>query len=80
MIKRIGLGLLTTLLIAIAFDAAASLVPASWADGRLAGYSYAWSVAGAAVVGFFAALGGAYVARVLFVIPVVLFAIGTGRS
>lgn len=80
MTKRIGLGLLTTLLIAIAFDLIASMVPASWTDERLAGYFSVWPGVGAAVVGFFAALGGAYVARVLFVIPVVLFAIGTGRS
>jgi hypothetical protein len=74
MSKRIGLGLLTTLLIAAAFDFVPSFLPVTWASERLAGYFYVWPGVEGACVGFLAALGGAYVARVPFIIPAVLFA------
>lgn len=76
MTKRIGLGLLTAILIAAAFDWAPSFLPDTWARERLGGYFYIWPGVEGAFVGFVAALGGAYVARVPFVIPAVLFATG----
>ena len=76
MFKRIGLGLLTTVLIAAAFDLVPSFLPDTWARERLAGYFYIWPGVEGACDGFLATLGGAYVARVPFVIPAVLFATG----
>lgn len=77
MIKRIGLGLLTTALIAAGFDLLPGILPEALARERLAGYFYVWPGVEAACFGFLASLGGAYVARVPFVIPAVLFATGT---
>lgn len=76
-IKRIGLGLLTAVLIAAVLDLAPDVLPETWADERLAGYFYIGPGVEAACVGFLVALGGAYVARVPFVIPAVLFATAT---
>jgi hypothetical protein len=77
MIKRIGLGLLTAVLIAAALDLAPSFLPEAWARERLAGYFYVWPGIEGACVGFLATLGGAYVARVPFVFPALVFAIGS---
>jgi len=75
--KRIGLGLLTAILIGTAFDLAPSLFPGSWAHDRIFGFFYVWSGVEGACVVFLAALGGAYVARVPFIGAAVLLAIGS---
>jgi hypothetical protein len=77
MIKRIGLGLLTTALISAAFGLVPDFLPETWAGERVAGYFYVWAAVPGACVAFLAALGGAYVARAPFVVPAVVFAIGT---
>lgn len=70
--KRIGWGLLTAIAVAIAFDLLPNLVPASLVHVRLLGFFYIWSAVESALVMFVAALAGAYVARVPFVVPAVM--------
>ena len=60
-----------------AFGLIPRVLPEAWACERLAGYFYIWPGVEAACFGFLATLGGAYAARVPFVIPPVLFATGT---
>jgi hypothetical protein len=74
--KRIGLGLLTAILIGTAFDLIPSLFPDPWAHERIFGFFYVWSGVEGACVVFLAALGGAYVARVPFIGAAVLLVIG----
>jgi hypothetical protein len=75
--KRIGLGLVTAILIGTACDLAPSLFPGSWVHERIFRYFYVWSGVEGACVVFLAALGGAYVARVPFIGAAVLLAVGS---
>lgn len=73
-IKRIGIGLLTTVAILIVFDVLPDLIPGSLARYRMFEFFYFWSAVEGGFVMFVAAFGGAYVARVHFVVPAVVLA------
>lgn len=73
-IKRIGLGLLTTVVILTVFDALPSLVPGSLASYRIFGIFYFWPAVEGGSAMFVAAFAGAYVARVHLVVPSVILA------
>jgi len=73
--KRIGIGLLTSVVILLLLDLLSGLVPDQYASYRLFDHFYVWQGVGWMIQIFLAALGGAYVSNVRFVVPAALLAI-----
>ena len=73
-VKRIGIGLMTSVVILLLLDLLPSLVPDQYASYRLFDHFYVWQGFGWMVGMFVAAFGGAYVSKVRFVVPAVLLA------
>lgn len=74
--KRIGIGLVATIVILIMFDLLPSSLPLSLVQYRIFGYFYFWSAVQGAIFIFVATFAGGYVAKVSFVAPAVLLSIG----
>ena len=74
-VKRIGIGLLTSVVILLLLDLLPNLVPDQYVTYRLFGHFYVWPGVGGMIAMFLAAFGGAYVSKVRFVIPAALLAV-----
>lgn len=74
--KRIGLGLITSIVILLLLDMLPGLVPNEYAAFRILDYFYVWPGVGGMISMFVAAFGGAYVSKTRFVVPAALLAVG----
>lgn len=74
-LKRIAIGLLTSVAILLLLDMLPNLVPDRYAAFQLFDHFYVWPGVGGLVGMFIAAFGGAYVSKVPFVIPAAVLAI-----
>lgn len=75
-VKRIGIGLLTSVVILLLLDLLPNLVPDQYVAYRLFDHFYVWPGVGGMIAMFVAAFGGAYVSKVRFVVPAVFLAVG----
>ena len=78
-LKRISIGLLTSVAILLLLDLLPSLVPDRYVSYQIFDHFYVWPGIGGLVGMFIAAFGGAYVSTVRFVVPATALAI-TGWS
>ena len=74
-LKRMAVGLLTSVAILLLLDMLPNLVPDRYAAFQLFDHFYVWPGVGGLVGMFIAAFGGAYVSKVPFVIPAAVLAI-----
>ena len=74
-VKRMAIGLLTSVAILLLLDMLPELVPDRYATFQLFDHFYVWPGVGGLVGMFIAAFGGAYVSKVPFVIPAAVLAI-----
>jgi hypothetical protein len=72
--KRIGIGLITSIVILLLLDMVPSLIPDKYAAYQFLDYFYVWPAVGGMVTVFIAAFGGAYVSKPRFVFPAALLA------
>jgi len=75
-IKRIGIGLLTSVVILLVLDLLPNLVPDQYVAYRIFDHFYVWPGVGGMIAMFVAAFGGAYVSKVRFVVPAASLAVG----
>ena len=75
-IKRITIGLLTSVVILLLLDLLPSLVPHQYATYQLFDHFYVWPGVGGLIAMFVAGFGGAYVSKVRFVVPAAVLAVG----
>ena len=74
-VKRIGIGLLISVVILLLLDLLPGLIPDQYVTYRLFDHFYVWPGVGWAIELFLAAFGGAYVSKSRFVIPAALLAV-----
>lgn len=75
-VKRIGIGLATSIVILLVLDLLPSPIPSAYVSYQLLDHFYIWPGVGGMITMFVAALGGAYVSKTRFVVPAVLLAVG----
>jgi hypothetical protein len=75
-VKRIGIGLLASVVILLLLDLLPNLVPDQYVAYRLFDHFYVWPGVGGMIAMFVAAFGGAYVSKVRFVVPAAFLAVG----
>jgi|GEM_PF-2992685 len=75
-VKRIGIGLLTSVVILLLLDLLPNLVPDQYVAYRLFDHFYVWPGVGGMITMFVAAFGGAYVSKVRFAVPAAFLAVG----
>lgn len=74
--KRITVGLIVSIAILVLLGEIAIPIADAYFTYRLFDYFFAWPGAGGLLANFLAACGGAYVAKVRFIVPAIALAVG----